>query len=111
MRHIAFSHNVMFLWVMKKAGCILFLSPYETIIVLTTQRKKNLESIMGKRENAGKQLFLLLPQCFQKKEELRKHHGKAAFSPFSTMFYNNNKSQHLSDIELVFCNCFQFESV
>ena len=31
-----------------------------------TLRKKALENTVGKGENAGKQHFLLFPQCFQK---------------------------------------------
>ena len=33
-------------------------------ILLTTLRKKPSENIVGKGENAGKQHFLLFPQCF-----------------------------------------------
>ena len=33
--------------------------------ILTTLKKKSFENIVGKRENAGNQHFVLLPQCLQ----------------------------------------------
>ena len=43
---------------------IIWLKLYQTIPLLTTLRKKPFKSIVGKGENAGKQHFLLFPQCF-----------------------------------------------
>ena len=40
------------------------LTLYQTITTLTTLYEKPFENIVGKGENAGKQHFLLFPQCF-----------------------------------------------
>ena len=47
----------MFIW----AGIALFTTQSP---LLTTLGKKPVENIVGKGENAGKQHFLLFPQCF-----------------------------------------------
>ena len=64
-----------FLYTYKK-GCFLYLNSknyskqisgltlYHTIPTLNDPEKKAFENIVGKRENAGNQHFLLFPQCF-----------------------------------------------
>ena len=65
--------------------------------LLTTLRKKAFENkafenVVGKGENAGKQHFLLFPQCF-------------FFLPYQ------HKFQFLAPIYFVVCKCHQFGQV
>ena len=68
LHHLRHTEIVFYKWFPLDKGKILSsgeeLTLYHTISTLTTRRDKPVENIMGKGENAGKQHFLLFPQCF-----------------------------------------------
>ena len=72
------------------------LSLYHTIPTFTTMRKKPLENIVGKGENAGSQHFLLFPTMFSTHHQIIFHFFLNTFVVLSVNVLDLNKSEILT---------------